>query len=80
MTDPYRPLNSRKLVLVTVLSLLTSGTVILSMIYEPGRAPIAPRAPAPDAPRCVAGQTTGCVGGTATVIAVPASAAPAQAP
>lgn len=80
MTDRYRPLTAKKKVLVVVLALLTATTVLLSMIYRPGSPPPPPRAVAPDAARCAPGQTTGCVGGTASVIALPASAAPNKAP
>ena len=80
MTDRYRPLTVKKQMLVVVLALATAATVLLSMVYRPGSPPPPPRAVAPDAARCAAGQTTDCVGGTATVIALPASAAPAKAP
>ena len=79
MADRYQPLTAKTRVLVVVLALLTAATVMLSMIYRPGSPPPPPRAVAPDAPRCAPGQSTGCVGGTAAVIALPASAAPAQA-
>lgn len=82
--DDYRPLNKLKYLLIVVLALATAGTVVLSMIGAPGGSPMPspmpPRVPAPDAPRCLAGQTTDCVGGTVSVIALPASAAPAKAP
>jgi hypothetical protein len=78
--DPYRPLNRNKYVLIVVLAALTSGAVILAMVFHPGHPPVVPREPVADAPRCAAGQTTGCVGGMATVISQPASAAPAPAP
>jgi hypothetical protein len=78
--DDYRPLNKLKYLLIVVLTLATAGTVVLSMIGAPGGSPLPSRGPAPDAPRCLAGQTTDCVGGTVSVIALPASAAPAKAP
>ncbi len=75
--DPYRPLNTRRRVLVVVLTLATASTVLVYMLSRrgdimTGRDPQA--AALSDAPRCKPGQTSGCVGGMAMVIVAPAAA------
>jgi hypothetical protein len=76
MNDRYRPLSTRRRVLILLLAIATAITVTLTLLYPPGGVQRKrPRAPAPA--DCTAGQDAGCVGGKADAFVV-SPAAPAS--
>jgi hypothetical protein len=78
MNDRYRPLSTRRRVLILLLAVSTAITVALTLLYPPGGVQ-RKRAPAPRPADCSAGQDAGCVGGKADVIVVAPAAVPGSA-
>jgi hypothetical protein len=78
MDDRYRPLSTRRRVLILLLAVSTAIAVALTLLYPPGGAQ-RKRPPAPRPADCSPGQDAGCVGGKADVIVVVPAASPGSA-
>jgi hypothetical protein len=73
--ERYRPLSTRRRLLILLLAVATAVTLVLTLLDPPGRSlrprAIAASAAAPTTAPCAEGQSSGCVGGKVDVIVPP---------